>query len=135
MYDAGANTLKYQLWLDARAREQVKWPCTDRGTSTIDDQGTTPSTSHQSPSSSIIHTTSVSVLPQTSTQKGKLSESHVLKELHARTTSCAVLAYHWGVGVTCKEMIGLIKMEERKRNDVRKRYGFPNVVSRTVTEP
>ncbi|KIK23740.1 hypothetical protein PISMIDRAFT_436714 [Pisolithus microcarpus 441] len=76
MYDAGANTSKYQLWLDARAREQAKWPRTDRGTSTIDDQGTTPSTSHQSPSSSIIHTTSVAVLPQTSTQKGKLSESH-----------------------------------------------------------
>ncbi|KAI6000063.1 hypothetical protein EDD15DRAFT_1886228 [Pisolithus albus] len=54
MYDAGANTSKYQLWLDARAREQAKWPSTDRGTPTIDDQAS----------------------PRTSTQKGKLSESH-----------------------------------------------------------
>ncbi|KIK14628.1 hypothetical protein PISMIDRAFT_687821, partial [Pisolithus microcarpus 441] len=36
MYDAGANTPKYQLWLDARAKEQAKWPCTDRGTPTVD---------------------------------------------------------------------------------------------------
>ncbi|KAI6019335.1 hypothetical protein PISMIDRAFT_678996 [Pisolithus microcarpus 441] len=54
MYDAGANTSKYQLWLDARAREQAKWPCTDRNTST----------------------TAASVLLQTITQKRKLSESH-----------------------------------------------------------
>ncbi|KAI6000067.1 hypothetical protein EDD15DRAFT_1886354 [Pisolithus albus] len=38
MYDAGANTSKYQLWLDARATEQAKWACTDRSTSTVDDQ-------------------------------------------------------------------------------------------------
>ncbi|KAI6000060.1 hypothetical protein EDD15DRAFT_1885257 [Pisolithus albus] len=51
MYDAGANTSKHQLWLDARASEQAKWPCTDRGTPTVDNQ----------------------VLPA---QKQKLSESH-----------------------------------------------------------
>ncbi|KAI5985038.1 hypothetical protein EDD15DRAFT_1648214 [Pisolithus albus] len=38
MYDAGANTSKHQLWLDARASEQAKWPCTDRGTPTVDNQ-------------------------------------------------------------------------------------------------
>ncbi|KAI5985045.1 hypothetical protein EDD15DRAFT_1649301 [Pisolithus albus] len=38
MYDAGANTSKYQLWLDARATEQAKWACTDRSTSIVDDQ-------------------------------------------------------------------------------------------------
>ncbi|KAI6019392.1 hypothetical protein PISMIDRAFT_615742 [Pisolithus microcarpus 441] len=52
MYDAGANTSKYQLWLDARAREQAKWSGTDRGTPTVDDQA--------------------SVLPQTRTREQKL---------------------------------------------------------------
>ncbi|KAI6000080.1 hypothetical protein EDD15DRAFT_1888153 [Pisolithus albus] len=28
MYDAGANTSKHQLWLNARARERAKWRCT-----------------------------------------------------------------------------------------------------------
>ncbi|KIK19989.1 hypothetical protein PISMIDRAFT_682743 [Pisolithus microcarpus 441] len=54
MYDAEANTSKYQLWLDARAREQAKWPCADTGTATVDSQ----------------------VLSQTPTEKRKLSESH-----------------------------------------------------------
>ncbi|KAI6019368.1 hypothetical protein BKA83DRAFT_687792 [Pisolithus microcarpus] len=49
MYDAGANTSKYQLWLDARAREQAKWSGANRGIPTMDDQGTTPSTSRQTP--------------------------------------------------------------------------------------
>ncbi|KAI5985059.1 hypothetical protein EDD15DRAFT_1651020 [Pisolithus albus] len=38
MYDAEANTSKYQLWHDARAREQAKWPSTDRGAPTVDNQ-------------------------------------------------------------------------------------------------
>ncbi|KIK13032.1 hypothetical protein PISMIDRAFT_689017 [Pisolithus microcarpus 441] len=73
MHDAEANTSKYQLWLDARAREQAKWPCTDRGTPTVDNQSTPPSTSRQTPSTSVVHTTSASVLP---TQKRQHSESH-----------------------------------------------------------
>ncbi|KAI6019326.1 hypothetical protein PISMIDRAFT_436471 [Pisolithus microcarpus 441] len=48
MYDAGANTSKHQLWLDARARGQAKWSG-DRGIPAMDDQGTTPSTSRQTP--------------------------------------------------------------------------------------
>ncbi|KAI6102877.1 hypothetical protein F5141DRAFT_235953 [Pisolithus sp. B1] len=50
MYDAGANTSKYQLWLVARAREQAKWSGTSRGIPTLGDQGTAPSTSLQTPS-------------------------------------------------------------------------------------
>ncbi|KAI6159005.1 hypothetical protein EDD17DRAFT_934020 [Pisolithus thermaeus] len=50
MYDAGAKTSKYQLWLDARAREQARWSGTNSGSPTIGDQGTTPSTSRQTPS-------------------------------------------------------------------------------------
>ncbi|KAI6135423.1 heterokaryon incompatibility protein-domain-containing protein [Pisolithus croceorrhizus] len=38
MYDAGAKTSKYQLWLDARAREQARWSGTNSGSPTIGDQ-------------------------------------------------------------------------------------------------
>ncbi|KAI6101063.1 hypothetical protein EV401DRAFT_2027633 [Pisolithus croceorrhizus] len=50
MYDAGANTSKHQLWLEARAAEQAKWSGTNNGSPTIGDQGATPSTSRQTPS-------------------------------------------------------------------------------------
>ncbi|KAI6018957.1 hypothetical protein BKA83DRAFT_4309851 [Pisolithus microcarpus] len=63
MYDAGANTSKYQLWLDARAREQAN------GQVQI-------GMGQQSFSPSVVHTPSVSVLAQTLTEKRKLSESH-----------------------------------------------------------
>ncbi|KAI6101075.1 hypothetical protein EV401DRAFT_2027800 [Pisolithus croceorrhizus] len=54
MYDAGADISKYQLWLDAQAREQAKWSGTNRGTPTLDDQGTTPSASRQAPSTAAV---------------------------------------------------------------------------------
>ncbi|KAI5994809.1 hypothetical protein EDD15DRAFT_764640 [Pisolithus albus] len=54
MYDAGAKTSKYQLWLDARAREQAEWSSTNEGTPTIAKQ----------------------VLLQTPTRKRRLSQSH-----------------------------------------------------------
>lgn len=76
MYDAGANSSKYQLWLDARAREQAKWSSTNKGTPTVANQGTTPSTSRQTPPASVVHTTAASVLPQTPTRKRRLSQSH-----------------------------------------------------------
>ncbi|KAI6143523.1 hypothetical protein EDD17DRAFT_1795641 [Pisolithus thermaeus] len=75
MYDAGANTSKHQLWLDARATEQAKWSGTNSDTPTMDNQGTTPSTSRQTPSASVVHTAGASVLPQTLTRKRRLSES------------------------------------------------------------
>ncbi|KAI6163924.1 hypothetical protein EDD17DRAFT_405556 [Pisolithus thermaeus] len=54
MYDAGADISKYQLWVDGRAREQAKWSGTNRGTPTLDDQGTTPSASRQAPSTAAV---------------------------------------------------------------------------------
>ncbi|KAI6094061.1 hypothetical protein EDD16DRAFT_976308 [Pisolithus croceorrhizus] len=54
MYDAGADISKYELWLVARAREQVRWSGTNRGTPTLNDQGTTPSTSRQTPSTAAV---------------------------------------------------------------------------------
>ncbi|KAI6106436.1 hypothetical protein EDD16DRAFT_1629058 [Pisolithus croceorrhizus] len=75
MYDAGTNTSKYQLWLDARARGQTKWSATNRGISTTINQGTAPNTSRQTPPTSEVHTAAASLSPQTPTRKRKLSES------------------------------------------------------------
>lgn len=54
MLDAAANISKYQLWLSARARERAKWPGTNRGTPTVDNQATIPSESRQTPSTSAV---------------------------------------------------------------------------------
>ncbi|KAI6143518.1 hypothetical protein EDD17DRAFT_86032 [Pisolithus thermaeus] len=80
MYDAGANTSKYQLWLDARAREQAKWLGTNWGTPTMDNRGTTPSTSHHIPSTPVTHTAAAPVLPQTLTRKETTQESQSTNE-------------------------------------------------------
>ncbi|KIN96122.1 hypothetical protein M404DRAFT_612542 [Pisolithus tinctorius Marx 270] len=54
MFDAGAGTSKHQLLLDARAAEQVKWSgiTTARDTTNTDTQG--PSTSSETPSTSLV---------------------------------------------------------------------------------
>ncbi|KAI5984766.1 heterokaryon incompatibility protein-domain-containing protein [Pisolithus marmoratus] len=55
-------------------------------------------------------------------------EYDVLNELDDETTSYAILSHRWGVEVTYKEMSGLMKMEERKRGEVRKRYGYQKII-------
>ncbi|KIK19988.1 hypothetical protein PISMIDRAFT_682742 [Pisolithus microcarpus 441] len=49
-----------------------------------------------------------------------------------KTTGYAVLA-HWGVEVTYKEMIALMKMEEQERNEVEKRYDYQKIASRAAS--
>ncbi|KAI5984774.1 heterokaryon incompatibility protein-domain-containing protein [Pisolithus marmoratus] len=56
------------------------------------------------------------------------SEYDVLVELDCETTSYAILSHQWGAEVTYKEMIGLTKMEERKRDEVRKRDGYQKII-------
>ncbi|KAI6001727.1 hypothetical protein EDC04DRAFT_3147143, partial [Pisolithus marmoratus] len=56
------------------------------------------------------------------------SEDGILEELDDETTSYAILSHRWGVEVTYKEMIGFMKMEEWKRDEVRKRYGYQKII-------
>ncbi|KAI6148138.1 heterokaryon incompatibility protein-domain-containing protein [Pisolithus tinctorius] len=56
------------------------------------------------------------------------SDPEVLKELDDETTHYAILSHRWGVEVTYKEMTGLTKMEEWKRDEVRKRYGYQKII-------
>ncbi|KAI6038893.1 heterokaryon incompatibility protein-domain-containing protein [Pisolithus marmoratus] len=56
------------------------------------------------------------------------SEHDILEMLDDGTTSYAILSHRWGVEVTYKEMIGLMKMEESKRDEVRKRYGYQKII-------
>ncbi|KIO00242.1 hypothetical protein M404DRAFT_1003927, partial [Pisolithus tinctorius Marx 270] len=51
MLDAGAGTSKHQLWLAAREAEKAKW---SRDTPAVGDPGSTPSTSSQPPSASVV---------------------------------------------------------------------------------
>ncbi|KAI6042385.1 hypothetical protein EDC04DRAFT_1000199 [Pisolithus marmoratus] len=55
-------------------------------------------------------------------------EYDVLNELDDETTSYAILSHRWGVEITYKEMTGLMKMKERKRGEVRKRYGYQKII-------
>ncbi|KAI6020583.1 hypothetical protein EDC04DRAFT_403956 [Pisolithus marmoratus] len=54
MHDAGAGTSKHQLLLAAGAAEQAKWSGTNRGTAAIENEGTIPSTSSQTPSTPVV---------------------------------------------------------------------------------
>ncbi|KAI6004992.1 heterokaryon incompatibility protein-domain-containing protein, partial [Pisolithus marmoratus] len=56
------------------------------------------------------------------------SEQDILKELDDETESYAILSHRWGVEVTYKEMIGLMKMEVPKREEVRKRNGYQKII-------
>ncbi|KAI6161025.1 heterokaryon incompatibility protein-domain-containing protein [Pisolithus thermaeus] len=57
------------------------------------------------------------------------SEYEVLKmPADEDTTRYAILSHRWGVEVTYEEMIGLMKMERRKRDEVRQRYGYQKII-------
>ncbi|KAI5995240.1 heterokaryon incompatibility protein-domain-containing protein, partial [Pisolithus marmoratus] len=40
----------------------------------------------------------------------------------------AILSHRWGAEVTYEEMIGFMTMEERKRDEVRNRYGYEKII-------
>ncbi|KAI6020566.1 heterokaryon incompatibility protein-domain-containing protein, partial [Pisolithus marmoratus] len=64
-------------------------------------------------------------------QQAKSQDSiHILEELDDETTSdgYAILSHRWGAEVTHKEMIGLMKMEEQKRDEVRECYGYQKII-------
>ncbi|KAI6038682.1 hypothetical protein EDC04DRAFT_2896023 [Pisolithus marmoratus] len=54
MHDAGAGTSKHELLLASRDAERVKWSGTNRGAAAIENEGTTPSTSSQTPSTPVV---------------------------------------------------------------------------------
>ncbi|KAI5985040.1 heterokaryon incompatibility protein-domain-containing protein [Pisolithus albus] len=55
-------------------------------------------------------------------------EHEILKEFDDETTSYAILSHRWGVEVVYEEMTGLMKMEERKRDEVRQRAGYQKII-------
>ncbi|KAI6000077.1 heterokaryon incompatibility protein-domain-containing protein [Pisolithus albus] len=55
-------------------------------------------------------------------------ESEILKELDDETTSYAILSHRWIVEVGYEEMTGLMKMEERRRDEVRRRAGYQKII-------
>ncbi|KAI6022252.1 hypothetical protein PISMIDRAFT_8626 [Pisolithus microcarpus 441] len=60
-------------------------------------------------------------------------EYDVIKELGDKTVSYAILSHRWEAEVTYKEMIGLMKMEERKRDEVRNRSGYQKIINISKT--
>ncbi|KAI6158981.1 heterokaryon incompatibility protein-domain-containing protein [Pisolithus thermaeus] len=55
-------------------------------------------------------------------------EREVMKELDDENTRYAILSHRWGAEVDYKEMTRLMKMEERKRNEVRQRSGYQKII-------
>ncbi|KAI6019468.1 heterokaryon incompatibility protein-domain-containing protein, partial [Pisolithus microcarpus] len=55
-------------------------------------------------------------------------EHEVLKELDDEDTRYAILSHRWGTEVGYEEMVGLMKMEERKRDEVRQRSGYQKII-------
>ncbi|KAI6143096.1 hypothetical protein BKA82DRAFT_1008523 [Pisolithus tinctorius] len=55
-------------------------------------------------------------------------EREVLKELNDKGTRYAILSHRWGAEAGYKEMVGLMKMEERKRDEVRRRDGYQKII-------
>ncbi|KAI6145876.1 heterokaryon incompatibility protein-domain-containing protein [Pisolithus tinctorius] len=57
-------------------------------------------------------------------------EREVLKECNDETTNYAILSHRWDDGseVGYEEMTGLMKMEEQKRDKVKKRYGYQKII-------
>ncbi|KAI5988159.1 heterokaryon incompatibility protein-domain-containing protein [Pisolithus albus] len=51
-----------------------------------------------------------------------------MKEHDDMTTRYAILSHRWGAEVNYEEMIGLMKMEEEERNDVKQRHGYQKIV-------
>ncbi|KAI6095499.1 heterokaryon incompatibility protein-domain-containing protein [Pisolithus croceorrhizus] len=55
-------------------------------------------------------------------------EYDIIKELGDKTVRYAILSHRWEVEVTFKEMTGLTKMDERKREEVRNRPGYQKII-------
>ncbi|KAI6102875.1 heterokaryon incompatibility protein-domain-containing protein [Pisolithus sp. B1] len=55
-------------------------------------------------------------------------EREVLKELNDEDTRYAILSHRWGAEVGYEEMTGLMKMEGRKRDEVRQRAGYQKII-------
>ncbi|KAI6143511.1 heterokaryon incompatibility protein-domain-containing protein, partial [Pisolithus thermaeus] len=51
-----------------------------------------------------------------------------MEELDDATTTYAILSHRWGAEVNYKEMIGLMKMGEEKREEVKKRLGYHKII-------
>ncbi|KAI6042336.1 heterokaryon incompatibility protein-domain-containing protein [Pisolithus marmoratus] len=56
------------------------------------------------------------------------SEYEVMKDRDDKTTKYAILSHRWGAEVSYEEMTGLMKMEERKRDEVRERGGYHKII-------
>ncbi|KAI5995238.1 hypothetical protein EDC04DRAFT_2981122 [Pisolithus marmoratus] len=52
----------------------------------------------------------------------------VLKELDDKTTSYAIVSHRWGTEVSYEEIIGLMKMEEEEREEVKQRGGYHKIL-------
>ncbi|KAI6118511.1 heterokaryon incompatibility protein-domain-containing protein, partial [Pisolithus croceorrhizus] len=52
----------------------------------------------------------------------------VIKVLDDTTTSYAILSHRWGEEVDYEEMIGLMKMEEEEREEVKQRHGYQKII-------
>ncbi|KAI6135389.1 heterokaryon incompatibility protein-domain-containing protein [Pisolithus croceorrhizus] len=55
-------------------------------------------------------------------------EREILKGLDDEGTHYAILSHRWGAEVSYKEMTGLMKMAERKRDEVRQRAGYQKII-------
>ncbi|KAI5985001.1 heterokaryon incompatibility protein-domain-containing protein [Pisolithus marmoratus] len=63
-------------------------------------------------------------------QQAESEQDRILKELDDGTTSYAILSHRWGLGVevTYEEMIGFMTLEDWKRDEVKKRYGYQKII-------
>ncbi|KAI6154268.1 heterokaryon incompatibility protein-domain-containing protein [Pisolithus tinctorius] len=52
----------------------------------------------------------------------------VLKEADSKSTSYAILSHRWGTEVSYEEMIGLMEMDDGKREKVRNRDGYKKII-------
>ncbi|KAI6004840.1 heterokaryon incompatibility protein-domain-containing protein [Pisolithus albus] len=52
----------------------------------------------------------------------------VMKERDDTTTGYAIVSHRWGAEVNHKEMIGLMKMEEEEREEVKQRDGYQKII-------
>ncbi|KAI5987367.1 hypothetical protein EDD15DRAFT_2199579 [Pisolithus albus] len=55
-------------------------------------------------------------------------KAEVMKEHDDTTTRYAILSHRWGAEVDYDEMIGLMKMEEEEREDVKQRHGYQKII-------
>ncbi|KAI6001702.1 heterokaryon incompatibility protein-domain-containing protein, partial [Pisolithus marmoratus] len=55
-------------------------------------------------------------------------KTEILEELDDKTTRYAILSHRWGNEVSYKEMIGLMKMVEEEKEEVRQRDGYQKII-------